>query len=54
MALGRLGSLTAPFIATFGDVTSPIPLFVSCALYVMMGLIALFLPSEMPGSKHST
>lgn len=46
MACGRLASLTAPFIATFADVTSPIPLSVLCGLYVVMGLVALLLPLE--------
>jgi hypothetical protein len=49
MACGRLASLTAPFIATFADVTSPVPLFVSCGMYVVMGIIGLLLPFETSG-----
>ncbi|KAL4748347.1 hypothetical protein BDW72DRAFT_214851 [Aspergillus terricola var. indicus] len=44
MACGRLVSISAPFIATFGDVTSGVPLWVSCAGYVCMGLLGLALP----------
>ncbi|KAL3434039.1 major facilitator superfamily domain-containing protein [Aspergillus tetrazonus] len=44
MACGRLVSISAPFIATFGDVTSGVPLWVSCAMYVCMGLLGLALP----------
>lgn len=52
MASGRLASLTAPFIATFADVTSPVPLFVSCGLYVVMGMIGLLLPLDTAGFDH--
>ncbi|KAL4762860.1 uncharacterized protein BDW70DRAFT_149064 [Aspergillus foveolatus] len=44
MACGRLVSISAPFIATFGDVMSGVPLWVSCAMYVRMGLLGLSLP----------
>ncbi|KAL4906962.1 hypothetical protein BDW74DRAFT_167020 [Aspergillus multicolor] len=44
MACGRLVSISAPFIATFGDLTSGTPLWVSCAMYVCMGLLGLALP----------
>lgn len=44
MACGRLVSISAPFIATFGDVTSGVPLWVSCALYVAIALLGLALP----------
>ncbi len=44
MACGRLVSISAPFIATFGDVTSGVPLWVSCAMYVGMALLGLALP----------
>ncbi|KAF3010373.1 hypothetical protein E8E14_010022 [Neopestalotiopsis sp. 37M] len=49
MACGRLASLTAPFIATFADVTSPVPLFVSCGMYVVMGIIGILLSFETSG-----
>ncbi|KAL3490022.1 major facilitator superfamily domain-containing protein [Aspergillus germanicus] len=44
MACGRLVSISSPFIATFGDLTSGVPLWISCAMYVGMGLIGLALP----------
>ncbi|KAL4805427.1 major facilitator superfamily domain-containing protein [Aspergillus unguis] len=44
MACGRLVSVSAPFIATFGDLSSGVPLWVSCAMYVCMGLLGLALP----------
>jgi hypothetical protein len=44
MACGRLVSISAPFIATFGDVTSGVQFWVSCAMYVCMGLLELALP----------
>ncbi|KAL4799463.1 major facilitator superfamily domain-containing protein [Aspergillus venezuelensis] len=50
MACGRLISICAPFIATFGDVSSGRPLFVSCAMYVCMGLLGLALPSLETGA----
>lgn len=46
MAMGRLTSLSAPFIATFGDVTTSAPIWVSCACYILMGLLALVLPVD--------
>ncbi|KXJ91655.1 putative sugar transporter [Microdochium bolleyi] len=54
MACGRLASLSAPFIATFADVTSSAPIFVSCALYVVMGLIALLLPIDTAGFRTTS
>ncbi|KAL4767244.1 major facilitator superfamily domain-containing protein [Aspergillus nidulans var. acristatus] len=44
MACGRLVSIFAPFIATFGDVTLGVQFWVSCAMYVCMGLLELALP----------
>ncbi|KAH8896209.1 putative sugar transporter [Thozetella sp. PMI_491] len=46
MACGRTASLSAPFIATFADVTTSAPIWVSCALYGAMGLLAFLLPSD--------
>ncbi|KAL4937858.1 hypothetical protein BDV06DRAFT_232288 [Aspergillus oleicola] len=50
MACGRLISISAPFIATFGDVTSGTPLFVFCAMYVCMGLLGFALPTLEAGA----
>jgi len=49
MAFGRLASLSAPFIATYADVTSSAPIFVSCALYAAIGFVALVLPTDTTG-----
>ncbi|KAF7556450.1 hypothetical protein G7Z17_g1442 [Cylindrodendrum hubeiense] len=46
MAVGRLSSLSAPFIATFSDVTSSAPIWVSCGCYIAIGLVALVLPVD--------
>lgn len=46
MALGRLTSLSAPFIATFADVTSSTPIWVACGCYAIIGVIALTLPVD--------
>lgn len=46
MATGRFASLTAPFIATFADVTTSAPIWVSCGCYVVIGLIAIVLPVD--------
>ncbi|KAH8592347.1 putative sugar transporter [Bisporella sp. PMI_857] len=46
MACGRLASLAAPFIGTFGDVTSSVPIWVCMALYFVMAGVALMLPYE--------
>lgn len=46
MAVGRMSSLSAPFIATFSDVTSSAPIWVSCGCYVAIGLVALALPVD--------
>jgi hypothetical protein len=54
MAMGRTSSLSAPFIATFGDVTSPVPIFVACGCFVVIGLIGLALPVDsVPYSEGS-
>lgn len=46
MAVGRLASLSAPFIATFADVTTSAPIWVSCACYIVIGLVAISLPVD--------
>lgn len=45
-ASGRLASLSAPFIATFGDLTTSVPLWIVVGLYGFIGLVALALPLE--------
>ncbi|KAF4995955.1 hypothetical protein FGRMN_4810 [Fusarium graminum] len=46
MAVGRMASLSAPFIATFADVTTSAPIWVACACFVTIGIIAMFLPVD--------
>lgn len=58
MAVGRMASLAAPFIATFADVTTSAPIWVACACFVVIGLIGLVLPvdtvpfSQLDGEKR--
>lgn len=46
LACGRVASLSSPFIATFGDVYSSVPIYVCCGLFVAIGFISLLLPFE--------
>jgi MFS family permease len=46
MATGRMASLSAPFIATFADVTTSAPIWVACACFLAIGLIAMVLPVD--------
>ncbi|KAI8190770.1 hypothetical protein KHU50_000395 [Colletotrichum sp. SAR 10_65] len=46
MAVGRFASLTAPFIATYSDVTASAPIWVACACFAAIGLIGLVLPVD--------
>ncbi|KLO95346.1 related to synaptic vesicle transporter SV2 (major facilitator superfamily) [Fusarium fujikuroi] len=46
MAVGRTASLSAPFIATFADVTTSAPIWVACACFLAIGLIAMGLPAD--------
>lgn len=46
LAASRIASLSAPFIATFADVTTPVPIWVCCALFIVIGLVSLVLPFE--------
>ncbi|KAE8140037.1 major facilitator superfamily domain-containing protein [Aspergillus pseudotamarii] len=50
LACGRIASLSAPFIATFGDVTTSVPIWVCCAFFVVIGFVSLALPFE-PGDS---
>ncbi|KAE8361094.1 major facilitator superfamily domain-containing protein [Aspergillus caelatus] len=50
LACGRIASLSAPFIATFGDVTTSVPIWVCCAFFVVIGVVSLVLPFE-PGDS---
>ncbi|PKY07927.1 putative sugar transporter [Aspergillus campestris IBT 28561] len=46
LACARLASLTSPFITTWGDVYSSVPIFVCCGLFVAIGFVSLVLPFE--------
>lgn len=46
MATGRMASLSAPFIETFADVTTSAPIWVACACFLAIGLIAMLLPAD--------
>lgn len=46
LAFGRVASLTSPFIATWGNVYSSVPIFVCCGLFVVIGMVSLSLPFE--------
>ncbi|KAF4450530.1 hypothetical protein F53441_6385 [Fusarium austroafricanum] len=46
MAIGRMASLSAPFIATFADVTTSAPIWVACACFLTIGLVAMILPVD--------
>ncbi|KAE8319427.1 major facilitator superfamily domain-containing protein [Aspergillus transmontanensis] len=50
LACGRIASLSAPFIATFGDVTTSVPIWVCCAFFGVIGIVSLVLPFE-PGDS---
>lgn len=46
LAFGRVASLASPFIATWGNVYSSVPVFVCCGLFVVIGMVSLCLPFE--------
>lgn len=46
LACGRVASLASPFIATWGNVYSSVPIFVCCGLFVCIGIVSLILPFE--------
>ncbi|OAL43411.1 sugar transporter [Pyrenochaeta sp. DS3sAY3a] len=46
LALGRIASLSSPFIATFSDLNTSAPIWVCLGLYVVIAITALCLPYE--------
>lgn len=46
LGLGRIASLSSPFIATFGDLTSGVPIWVLVGIYGLIALVACILPFE--------
>ncbi|KFA61530.1 hypothetical protein S40285_09618 [Stachybotrys chlorohalonatus IBT 40285] len=52
MALGRMASLGAPFIATFSDVITSAPLWVAYAAFIDIGLAALASPIDTIAYKE--
>jgi hypothetical protein len=46
LAVGRIASLSSPFIATFADLKTSAPIWVCLGLYVVIATVALFLPYE--------
>ncbi|PLB53076.1 sugar transporter [Aspergillus steynii IBT 23096] len=46
VAFGRLASLASPFVATFADTATSVPIWVCLGLYVFSGVVALGLPFE--------
>lgn len=52
MAIGRLSSLSAPFIATFADTSTSAPLWVACAAFILIGLAAIASPLDTEAFKE--
>lgn len=46
LGLGRIASLSSPLIATFGDLTSGVPIWVLVGIYGLIALVACILPFE--------
>ncbi|KAH7405625.1 sugar transporter [Phaeosphaeria sp. MPI-PUGE-AT-0046c] len=46
LALGRVASLSSPFIATFSDLNTSAPIWVCLGLYVVIAITAVSLPYE--------
>lgn len=44
LAFGRLASVASPLVATFGNNATSVPIWVCCALYVVIGIVAATLP----------
>ncbi|KAG8678776.1 MFS sugar transporter, partial [Ceratobasidium sp. 395] len=45
----RIFGIMAPIIALYADLTTSVPIFVSGALFILAGLVALLLPFEPRG-----
>ena len=48
-AANRVFGVMAPIIALYADLTTSVPIYISGALFIVSGLIALFLPFEPRG-----
>lgn len=46
LACGRIASLSSPFIAAYGDLSSSVPLWVLVGVYGLIAAVALSLPFE--------
>lgn len=46
VAAGRIASLSSPFIATFANLNTPVPIWVCFGLYIVIAMVALILPFE--------
>jgi len=48
-AANRIFGVMAPIIALYADLTTSVPIYISGALFIVSGLIALLLPFEPRG-----
>ncbi|KAI0170360.1 sugar transporter [Pestalotiopsis sp. NC0098] len=46
LAFGRIASLSAPFIATYGDLSTSVPIWVLVGVYGLIAIVAACLPFE--------
>lgn len=46
LACGRIASLASPFIATYSDVTTTVPIWIVLGLYALIAVVAAVLPFE--------
>ena len=49
-AANRVFGVMAPIIALYADLTTSVPIYISGALFIVAGLIALLLPFEPRGN----
>ena len=48
-AANRVFGIMAPIIALYTDLNTPVPIYVSAAIFIVSGLVALLLPFEPRG-----
>ncbi len=46
MACGRVAFLASPFIGTFADLKTAVPMWICVGLYIAIAAVALLLPFE--------
>lgn len=53
IGLNRIMGIVSAVVATFADTSTPVPIYICAALYIVMSIVAACFPFEPMGNRSS-